>query len=76
MNYTDFFGYYPAAPAMGMAANGQAPPNAATVPADVALAPVFAGNSIGFSSDIAIAGWLAAIVIAFAAYRLIWEASA
>lgn len=72
MDYSNYFGYYPLAPQLAPAM-GAAPSATAAQPGDGSLTDVFAGNSVGFSTSFAVAGWLAAIIIGFAAYRIFWE---
>ena len=75
--YQNYVGYQPYAPAMGYGYGSGAygSPDQPATQGDVpATAPVSA--SFGFSTNVAIAGWLAAIVVGLALYRFVWERSA
>lgn len=70
MNYSDYFGYAPLAPQYAYS-NGAAPDNTGMV----VPAPLAAGGpaSLSASGSFAVAGWLAGLIFALAAYRILWE---
>lgn len=70
MTYEDMVGYRVAAPQYAYGGGGAAPQDTGSV---TPVGPVGLPASVSVSGSFAIAGWLAGLIIALAAYRVVWE---